>query len=190
MAERTSSVAEAITSMAGLGSAAAALSFSRRSTFSTPTTASSTSSPMAMAKPPSVMVLIVRPKYLNTSTVTRIETGMAVSEMIVVRTFSRKANSTIATMMAPSRSASATLAIEFSMKSACLNKVCGAWMPGGRLLPKSASAASISRVSLTVSAAGCFCTARMTAGCPWKLASPRLMPAASRTSATCDKAMG
>ena len=78
---------------------------------------------MAMASPPSVIVLIVSPKYLNTSTVTRIDTGMAVSEMIVVRVFSRNANNTSATMMAPSRKASATLAIECSMKSACLNRV-------------------------------------------------------------------
>ena len=37
--------------------------------FSTPTTASSTSAPMAIASPPSVMVLIDRPKALKTSTV-------------------------------------------------------------------------------------------------------------------------
>ena len=54
---------------------------SRRRMFSTPTTASSTSSPMAIASPPSVMVLMVRPKARNTSTVIRIEIGMAVSEI-------------------------------------------------------------------------------------------------------------
>ena len=36
---------------------------------------------MAMARPPSVMVLIDRPKALKTSTVIRIEIGMAASEM-------------------------------------------------------------------------------------------------------------
>ena len=39
-----------------------AFCFSRRKTFSTSMIASSTSSPMAMARPPSVIVLIVMPK--------------------------------------------------------------------------------------------------------------------------------
>jgi hypothetical protein len=38
---------------------------------------------MAMARPPRVMVLIDRPKYLNTSTVMKIDTGMAVSAISV-----------------------------------------------------------------------------------------------------------
>ena len=59
----------------GRGSPAAAAGCSRR-----PTTASSTSSPMAIARPPSVIVLMVRPKAWNTSTVIRIDIGMAVSE--------------------------------------------------------------------------------------------------------------
>ena len=52
---------------------------------------------MAMARPPSVIVLIDRPAKWNTTAVARIETGMAVSEIAVVRTFSRNANSTTAT---------------------------------------------------------------------------------------------
>ena len=66
----------------------------RRKTFSTSTTASSTSSPMAMARPPSVIVLMVRPNSWKTITVIRMEIGMAVSEIAVVRQFSRNRNRT------------------------------------------------------------------------------------------------
>ena len=45
---------------------------------------------MATARPPSVMVLIERPKYLNTSAAIRIDTGMAVSAMTVGRSVPRK----------------------------------------------------------------------------------------------------
>jgi hypothetical protein len=64
IAERTSIVACATTSSGWMRECGclARSSFKRRSTFSTPTTASSTRPPMAMARPPSVMVLIDRPK--------------------------------------------------------------------------------------------------------------------------------
>ena len=82
MPERTSWLALAITlERPGAGRGFCRFSFRRRKMFSTSTTASSTSSPMAIARPPSVMVLIDRPKALKTSTVIRIEIGMAVSEM-------------------------------------------------------------------------------------------------------------
>jgi hypothetical protein len=55
---------------------------------------------------------------------------MATSEISVVRTDSRKANSTMATMMAPSRRASVTLPMEASMKSAWRNSTCGSAKPG------------------------------------------------------------
>ena len=85
MPERTSCVAAATTSRTGRGlPLRPVLAAAAGKMFSTSTTASSTSSPMAMARPPSVMVLIDRPNALNTSTVIRIEIGMAVSEMNVV----------------------------------------------------------------------------------------------------------
>ncbi|EWS52624.1 hypothetical protein X551_04593 [Methylibium sp. T29] len=64
MAERTSIVARPTISIGcrRLSGCFARSSFRRRSTFSTPTTASSTSPPMAIARPPSVMVLIDSPK--------------------------------------------------------------------------------------------------------------------------------
>ncbi len=83
MPERTSWLAAAMTASTGSGEAFSAFSFRRRRMFSTSTTASSTSSPMAMARPPSVIVLMESPIAWNTSAVARIERGMAVSEMIV-----------------------------------------------------------------------------------------------------------
>ena len=77
--------------------------------FSTSTIASSTSSPIATASPPSVIVLIDIPSHLNTSPVITIDSGMAVSVMKVVRKLSRKRNSTITTSTPPSRRASTTL---------------------------------------------------------------------------------
>ena len=166
MPDRTSTLACRTTSSTGSGVAAARFCFRRRTMFSTSTTASSTSSPMAIARPPSVMTLSDWPSSLKISTVTASDSGMAISEISVVRADSRKANSTIATMMAPSRSASLTLPIEASMKSACRNSTLGAASPLGRDCLMSASTASMARVSCTVSAEGCFCTLTMTAGAP------------------------
>ena len=73
-----------------LSSGCRLLTRSRRKTFSTRMTASSTSAPMAMAMPPSVMVLMVAPKDFITSTVTSSESGMAVSVINVARTLARK----------------------------------------------------------------------------------------------------
>ena len=70
--------------------------------------ASSTSSPIATARPPSVIVLIDMPNHLKTSPVTTIDSGMAVSVMNVVRKLSRNRNRMITTRMPPSRSASMT----------------------------------------------------------------------------------
>ena len=51
--------------------------------------------------------------------VARIDIGIAVSEIAVVRQFSRNANSTAATTTAPSISTERKLRIEASMKLAC-----------------------------------------------------------------------
>ena len=94
------------------------------------------------------------------------DSGIATSEITVVRTDSKKANSTMATMMAPSRSASATLPVEAWMKSAWRNSTRGSASPLGRPAFSSDSAVSICAVSFTVSASGCFCTLITTAGRP------------------------
>ena len=118
MPERTSDEAETTTSKVERGEPAARLSPSLRKMFSTSTTASSTSSPMAMARPPRVIVLIDSPARWKATAVARIETGMAVSEITVVRTFRRNANSTTATTTMASIRTRSTFAIDVSMKFA------------------------------------------------------------------------
>ncbi len=77
-----------------------------------------------------------------------------------------------------------------SMKSAWRKVTRGAAMPTGKPPFSSASAASTCRVSATVSAAGCFCTDRITAGWPLSPASPRLIAGAKPTDATCASRIG
>ena len=87
MPDRTSAEADTTTSNTLRGEPSARFSRNLRKMFSTSTTASSTSSPMAMASPPKVIVLIEKPSSQNTTAVARIETGIAVSEIRVVRAF-------------------------------------------------------------------------------------------------------
>ena len=110
------------------------------------------------------MVLIDRPSSLKMMAVVRIETGIAVSEMAVVRQLSRNANRMTATTSAASSSTRSTFWIEFSMKLACLNMISLAFTPDGRLGSSSASTCMICRVSRTVSTLGCFSTETITAG--------------------------
>ena len=71
-----------------------------------------------------------------------------------------------------------------SMKLAWRKVTRGASMPAGSEFFRSTSAASMLRVSPMVSAVGCFWMPRMTAPCPSKPASPRLVAAAKVASAT------
>ena len=190
MPERTSADAAAITASAVWGLPVSRFCRSRRKTFSTSTTASSTSSPMAMAIPPSVMVLIDRPKYLNTRIVIVMAIGIAVIEMKVVRQFNRNMNRTIETTTSASTRTRSTLRIDVSMKLACLNRTSLMRILAGTTRSRSASAASTCRVRTTVSAPGCFCTDRITAALPMKPPSPRLMPGAKSTAATCRNGIG
>ena len=81
--------------------------------------ASSTNSPMAIAKPPSVIVFTDNPNIEKIIAVITIESGIAVSEIIVVRTLKRKRKRMMITRMEPSRNASITLVMELSMKCDC-----------------------------------------------------------------------
>jgi len=67
------------------------------------------------------MVLTDIPKALNTSTVTNSEIGIAVSEIAVVRRFTRNMNRMIATTIPASNSTRSTLASDVLMKFACRN---------------------------------------------------------------------
>ena len=141
-------------------------SLSRLKIFSTSTMASSTSEPMAMAIPPSDIVLIVRPRMRSVKIENRIESGMVTNEMTVVRTFIRNRNNTITTKMAPSKRALFTLPIELSMKRDWRNKSVAISTSAGRLFFISSSAASMRAVSARVFVAGCLVTVIITAGSP------------------------
>ncbi len=91
---------------------------------------------------------------------------MAVSEIAVVRQFSRNRNSTTATTTRASTSTRRTLSIETWMNEAWRNRTSMVVMFLGSTRFRSASASSISVVSLSVSALGCFCTVRITEGLP------------------------
>ena len=86
---------------------------------------------MAMARPPSVIVLIDRPKYLKTSAVMKIDTGMAVSAMMVGRKVPRKKNRITATKIEAPISLPCSVVIEASMKLAWRKVTRGASMPAG-----------------------------------------------------------
>ena len=131
-------------------------SFMRRKMFSTSTTASSTSPPMAIASPPSVMVLIDKPKYLNTSAVMKMDTGMAVSAMMVGRTVPKKKKRIAATNSDAPINLPCSVEIEASMKLACRKVTRGASIPAGRDALRSPIASSIDCVKRVVSAVGCF----------------------------------
>ncbi len=107
--------------------------------------ASSTSAPIAMAMPPSVIVLIVMPSSFMAKIATTSDSGIARMEIAVVRKFQRKRNRMMTTKIAPSRSASITLSIATVMKSAWRNS--SAWMviPSGSVRWMSASSRSIRR---------------------------------------------
>ena len=180
---RTSPDAAAITSSTGRRSAATAFSRNLRHTFSTSTIASSTTIPIATANPPSVIEFTLTPATRNTSSVTANDSGIAVSVITVVLTFSRNRNSTTATMIAPSRIASRRFPTACPMKSPCRNSTSGC-TPAGSVARISSSASSIAFVSRRVSAPGALSMLRITPIVPFTLASPRITPTPSRTAAT------
>ena len=158
--------------------------------FSTSTTASSTSPPMAMARPPSVMVLIDSPKYWNTSPVRKMDVGMAVSAITSGRSVPKKKYRMTATKTDAPMSLPCSVVMDASMKLACRKVTRGAFMPAGSEGFISSSAASMLRVRAMVSAVGCFWMPRMTAGWPSNPASPRRMAGANCTVAICRSTMG
>ena len=166
IAPRTSDDARNTTSSADRRSPSGLLrsSRSRRKTFSTSMIASSTSAPMAIVKPPSVIVFSVPPNSDMVRTPTTSERGMATAEMSVVRRLPRKRNRMISTRIAPSRRATETLWMATSMKSACRKFSFSMTTPAGSVFSTWARTPSSVRVSSSVLASGCFWTLRMTAG--------------------------
>ena len=105
--DRISSVASRTTTADGRRSASGLALFSRRrrTTFSTSMIASSTSAPMAIAMPPSVIVLMPTPNARSASTAAASDSGIAVSVMAPARRFARNSSTITMTRMPPSRSA-------------------------------------------------------------------------------------
>ena len=120
----------------------------------------------------------------------KIDTGMAISAITVGRIVPKKKNSTAATNIEAPISFPCKVEIEASMKLACLKVTRGVSIPSGKLLPMETRASSILLVKAMVSALGCFCTPKITAGLPSNPASPRLTAAAKSTLATCLSSTG
>ena len=129
---------------------------------------------MAMAMPPRLMVLMVRPIQRVTSRVIRMESGMETSEMRVVRQFIRKIKSTRTTNRPPSSRDFLTFPIEASMKRDWRKISVLMWTSAGREEPISASSRSSLRVSSRELVLGCLVTVRRTAGLPSFEATPRM----------------
>ena len=84
--------------------------------------ASSTSSPIAMARPPRLMLLMVRPKRSIAMTAATSESGSASSVMTAARTFIRNTTTTTITSAGAFEKAVNRLSSDCSMKSACRNR--------------------------------------------------------------------
>ena len=189
---RISLLASKMTCTRGRRSASGSAPFSRRrrKMFSTSMIASSTSSPIATASPPSVMTLIERSKAQRVRSEAASESGSAVSVMTVARTSSRNRMRMRRTMMLASRSTVTTLVTDRWMKSACRKTARFSSIPGGRPSLTSSRTRSISWVRPSVFVPGDFWTLRTTAERPPSAAVPRIGAAPSSTSATCPIVTG
>ena len=153
--------------------------------FSTSMIASSTTTPMATAKPPRVIVFSATPKARNTITAASNESGIDKNEMNAVRGLRKKSKSTITTNTAP-------MASELPMwPSAISIKFAGRCRPPCSVMPclsrvgwKSASALSTRRVTSRVFVPYWLVIANSTPGLPMINASPNFGDAAFTTSAT------
>ncbi len=169
----------------------AALSRRRLATFSISTIASSTSSPTAMARPPSVMASMPYPKSPSISVAPSNESGIAKRLISVAPGCQRKKISTNATRMAPSRSTSTRLSIARSMNSTWRKSPRSSSMPWARSPDSTvSSASSIRSVVCSVSLCGLRTMVRMMAGSPRTLPTPRRTAGPMRTSATSETKTG
>ncbi len=167
---RTSFEPSKTISMVGRRSVAGLNRFSRKRlyTFSTSTIASSTNEPIAIAKPPKLIVLIVNPKACITRIAINIDKGRATREMIVVRKFIRKKEQHHNhKKTAPSSKASWMLWIELLIKRDCLKMSVETSTSSGKVLRSSWIEASSLSVSSRVLVPGCLVTVTSTAGLPF-----------------------
>ena len=97
---------------------------------------------MAIARFPIFTVLTDRPEYLKTNAVMKIDTGIAVSAMMVGRKVPRKKNRITATNTEAPISLPCSVVIEASMKLAWRKVTLGSCMPAGSEDFRPASASS------------------------------------------------
>ena len=127
---------------------------------------------MAMAMPPRLIVLTVKPIHRVTSSVTRMESGMEIREMSVVLQFIRKRKRIRTTNMPPSIRDFLTLPMEASMKRDWRKMSVLILTSSGSTVRMSESSRSSLRVSSRELVSGCLVTVRMTAGRPSLEATP------------------
>ena len=165
---RTSREASKMTSMTGRlpGIGSWRLSRRRLYTFSTSTMASSTSDPIAMHRPPRLIVLMVRSRACSATIAARSDRGMVTREMSVVRAFMRNMKRTTTTNRAPSSRASFTLSILLSINLDWRYTSVDRCTSEGSDALRSASVLSIWAVRLRVLMLGCLVTVSMTADLP------------------------
>jgi hypothetical protein len=137
---------------------------------------------MAMAMPPSVIVLIVAPNAFRVSAAVTSDSGIARRVMRLARRFPRNRSTVTTTRMPPSRSASSTFRTATAMKSAWRKIRRSIVIPSGSVARISSSVASKAFVRASVLAPGCFWMPRMTAGFARADPSPRLIASPIRTS--------
>ena len=92
-----------------------------RSTFSSTTIASSTTMPIASTSPNKVSRLMEKPSRYMPAKVPMIETGMAITGMIIARTLCRKRKTTSTTSTIASMKVMTTSSIDTSTKRVVLN---------------------------------------------------------------------
>mgnify|MGYP003340467546 CR=1 FL=1 len=148
---KPSTDASSTTANSERGLASVRFSRNRRKMFSTSMMASSTTTPMATARPPSVIVFNVTPSRSSAITAASSESGMAVKEISAVRQSSRNRNKITPTNAAPSSSDLLMLWIACSMNVAGRCR-CGTYFTpaASRLGRNSSSATSTSSVASIV----------------------------------------
>ena len=146
---------------------------SRRMMFSTSMIASSTTTPSAITKPASTIVLTVAPVANSTSTAASRDSGIATTQISAVRHSNRNATSTSTTRMQPSSSAWDRLSMEVSMKLAGRKILVSISTPGSPGFIAS-RAASTPRVTSSVLPQGNFSTISIRPGPSLMTASPTI----------------
>ena len=139
-------------------------------TFSTSMMASSTNDPIAMHMPPKVIVLMFCPNRYSTITVPKRESGIATTEIKVVRKLPKKTKRMMMTKIAPSTRLRPTLLTEASMKSDWRKISVSKTTSGGRLPLSDSKVARISSVTSKVLTLGCLEIVIRIEGCALVLA--------------------